>query len=293
MDINNSIARRQELIRSALDRAVPETTLPEDILQRAMRYSLLSEGKRIRPILTLEFCCICGGTEQQALPFACAVEMVHAYSLIHDDLPCMDNSDTRRGIPTSHKVFGESTALLAGDALLTAAFETVLDARQYLGSEKAALAALTLSRAAGDKGMVFGQVLDLLGERRRLSVSELELMNAQKTGALIEAACVLGVIAAGGMQREHTLAREYARSLGLAFQIRDDMLDAEGSASEMGKPAGSDSVNRKSTFASLLGRRECARLVQEYTNAAIAAAGQLDNGEFLAGFAAELSLRAK
>lgn len=293
MSFDEHLARRLELIQSALDSAIPEPCPQDDILIRSMRYSLLSGGKRIRPVLTLEFCSVCGGDEQQALPLACAVEMVHAYSLIHDDLPCMDNSDMRRSMPTNHMIFGESIALLAGDALLTAAFETAANTRKSLGAEKAALAVMTLARAAGYRGMVSGQVLDLLGEKRRLSARELELMHAKKTGALIEAACVLGVIAAGGTQKEHRLAREYARSLGLAFQIRDDMLDEEGSSSVLGKPAGSDAENSKSTFASLLGLRECARLVAEYSEAAISTAGQLEHGEFLAWLAGELSSRAK
>ena len=207
-----------------------QTLFAEDAPQKqlfdAMRYSLLAGGKRIRPILVLEFCRICGGETEKALPFAAAIEMVHTYSLIHDDLPCMDNDDYRRGRLTNHKVFGEANAVLAGDALLTAAFGQL--ARAELPAERIGKAVALLSQRAGECGMVGGQVLDLAGEQLVLTEEEIYNVHRLKTGALISAACQLGVIAAGGTQEQLDASDRYAEALGLAFQTRDDMLDVLG-----------------------------------------------------------------
>ena len=237
-------------------------------LYDAMEYSLLAGGKRIRPVLALESCRMCGGQTEQALPMACAVEMVHTYSLIHDDLPCMDDDDLRRGQPTNHKVYGEATSVLAGDALLTAAFETIAEHGTALGAEQALAISACLGRAAGARGMVGGQALDMAGEGHSLSLSELEELQRLKTGALIAAATEIGCIAAGGGERERTAVRRYAQLLGLAFQIRDDMLDVEGDESKLGKPIGSDAANEKVTFVSLKGMEACEKLVNEKTEAA-------------------------
>lgn len=200
-----------------------QTDEKAEVLHEAMRYSAMGGGKRIRPTLVLEFSRLYGGEDRAALPFACALEMIHTYSLIHDDLPCMDNDDLRRGQPTNHRRYGEATALLAGDALLTYAFE-VASANRYTDAATSLRAVQILSAAAGPFGMVGGQQIDLLGERSRLDYETLLEMNRRKTGCLIEAACCLGCLAAG--QKDHRAALAYARAVGLAFQIEDDILDA-------------------------------------------------------------------
>ena len=244
-------------------------------LQEAMEYSLMAGGKRIRPVLTLETCRLCGGAPEAALPFACAVEMVHTYSLIHDDLPAMDNDDLRRGLPTNHVVYGEATAILAGDALLTAAFEQLT--RTDLSAERIVEAVRCLSQAAGSAGMAGGQALDMAGGGRALGREELELLQSLKTGALLSAAAELGCIAAGGTAGQRAQVRAYAQALGQAFQIRDDMLDVTSSEEELGKPVGSDQVNGKSTFVTALGLDGCAMRIEQLTQQGI---------EALSGFAA-------
>lgn len=249
---------------------------PGDGLQAAMRYSLLAGGKRIRPILAMKFCEAAGGAMEEALDFGCGVEMLHTYSLIHDDLPCMDNDDLRRGRPTNHKVYGECVATLAGDALQAAAFRTVLSAEgpwQEKGSFAPAVAAKILAEAAGEQGMCGGQYFDTIGDGKVLhTAEELTVINDKKTGALLRAACMMGVAASSGHrvveERCFEAARVYATNVGLAFQIRDDMLDVIGSAEEFGKPIGSDASNRKSTYVTLLGLEECERRVLAYTERA-------------------------
>ena len=241
-----------------------------------MRYSLLAGGKRIRPILAMKFCEAAGGAMEEALDFGCGVEMLHTYSLIHDDLPCMDNDDLRRGRPTNHKVYGECVATLAGDALQAAAFQTVLSAEgpwQEKGSFAPAVAAKILAEAAGEQGMCGGQYFDTIGDGKVLhTAEELTVINNKKTGALLRAACMMGVAASSGHrvveERCFEAARVYATNVGLAFQIRDDMLDVIGSAEEFGKPIGSDASNRKSTYVTLLGLEECERRVLAYTERA-------------------------
>lgn len=229
----------------------------------SMRYSLVAGGKRIRPVLTLQTCKMCGGDPAKALPFACAVEMIHTYSLIHDDLPAMDNSDLRRGRATNHKVFGEATAILAGDGLLTAAFEVLT--RAELSAQQITDAVRCLAKAAGPEGMVGGQALDMAGEGRSLSLHELELLQSLKTGALISAAVELGAIAANAPLSEQEAAGTYAMNIGRAFQVRDDILDVISDKENMGKPTGSDQVNEKSTFVSVLGLERCQNLVCDLT----------------------------
>ena len=249
---------------------------PGDGLQAAMRYSLLAGGKRIRPILAMKFCEAAGGAMEEALDFGCGVEMLHTYSLIHDDLPCMDNDDLRRGRPTNHKVYGECVATLAGDALQAAAFQTVLSAEgpwQEKGSFAPAVAAKILAEAADEQGMCGGQYFDTIGDGKVLhTAEELTVINNKKTGALLRAACMMGVAASSGHrvveERCFEAARVYATNVGLAFQIRDDMLDVIGCAEEFGKPIGSDASNRKSTYVTLLGLEECERRVLAYTERA-------------------------
>jgi len=238
---------------------------PQKGILEAMRYSLLAGGKRIRPILTLKFCEAACGSMEPALAYACAVEMLHTYSLIHDDLPCMDDDDLRRGKPTNHKVFGEWSAVLAGDALQAAAFEAVLAAKNPPESRAAAAAAL--AGAAGPRGICGGQYLDMAGEGGRLTEREVTTVHTMKTAALLRAACVMGLLAAPGAATDAGLraAGAYADALGLAFQIRDDMLDVLSSAEAMGKSVGSDAGRGKTTFATLLGAEGCRKRVAEKT----------------------------
>ena len=239
---------------------------PQKLLFDAIEYSLLAGGKRLRPIFAYEFCRMTGGNWENAVHFAAAIEMIHTYSLIHDDLPCMDNDDFRRGKPTNHKVYGEAIAVLAGDALLTDAFSEA--AKTQLGdSSRLAYAIGLLSHCAGSYGMVGGQVLDILSEQRQCNEQEIINIQSRKTGALIKAACVLGVVAANGTQAQIEAADAFAENLGLAFQIRDDMLDVIGNAQELGKATGADSG--KNTFVQLYGIEKCEELVKQYTDAAI------------------------
>ena len=238
---------------------------PQKQLFEAMRYSLLAGGKRLRPIFVLDFCHMCGGDWHKALPFAAALEMVHTYSLIHDDLPCMDNDDFRRGKLTNHKVYGEAMAVLAGDALLTAAFKQIAIAE--LDAEVRIQATAFLSDCAGELGMVGGQVLDIQSESRQCTKQEVIDIQSRKTGALIKAACMLGVLAGQGSDEQKNAAVTFAEHLGLAFQIRDDMLDVIGNAAELGKATGMDAG--KNTFVQLYGIDKCDELVKEHTNKAL------------------------
>lgn len=240
---------------------------PQKILFDSMKYSLLAGGKRLRPIFAFEFCRLCGEDWKTSAPFAGAIEMIHTYSLIHDDLPCMDNDDYRRGRLTNHKVYGEAMAVLAGDALLTDAFALASTA-QLPNPADMALAIGVLSENAGSLGMVGGQVLDILSEERECSEQEVLDIQSRKTGALINAACVLGAIAGGAGEEQINAAAGFAGCLGLAFQIRDDMLDVIGDAGELGKAVGHDAG--KNTFVRLYGLEKCEKLVQKYTNEAIA-----------------------
>ncbi len=258
-------------------------------LIEAMNYSLLAGGKRLRPVLTLAVCEMCDGRAEQVLPFACGVEMVHTYSLIHDDLPCMDDDDLRRGKPTSHKVFGEAMAVLAGDALLTGAFESLSQAE--LPPEQVVQAVQCLASCAGCAGMVGGQVLDMDGEGHALSRQELETLQSLKTGALIQAAAELGCIGAGGSQAQRQAVAHYAQCLGRAFQIQDDILDVVSTSEALGKPVGSDVANDKSTFVGLLGLEECRALVQQLTQEAVEALAMFPNRECLVTIAQQMAQR--
>ena len=233
-------------------------------LAEAMRYSLLAGGKRIRPLLVLEFCRIAGGDIEKALPVACAIEMLHTYSLIHDDLPCMDNDELRRGKPTNHMVYGECTATLAGDALQAEAFGTIL--RCDLPPAVKANCAEILAGAVGLDGMCGGQFLDMSWEGRTLTEQELSEINSRKTGALLVAACQMGVAAAGGSELMLAAAGHYGSAIGMAFQIRDDMLDVLSTAEKLGKPIGSDLEENKNTYMVLMGREGCEKTIAKLTD---------------------------
>lgn len=252
-----------DLINNSLAEYMPES---EDVVSRAMKYSVEIGGKRIRPSLLLSFCELCGGDINKALPFACALEMIHTYSLIHDDLPCMDNDDFRRGKPSCHKVFGYEYALLAGDALLTLAFETALKAE--LSAETVLKATKELAVASGWAGMVGGQVIDLQNEGKKVEVKDIEKMDKLKTGELIRVACVIGCLVAGADDKLE-YAAEFAESIGLSFQIVDDILDVTSDTQTLGKPVGSDEENKKCTYVSLLGLENSRQLVSELTQKAL------------------------
>lgn len=245
----------------------------------AMKYSLINGGKRIRPVLALEFARACGGTRNECLPLACALEYVHTYSLIHDDLPCMDNDDLRRGKPSCHKQFDEATALLAGDALLTHAFEIISEAE--LSDDKKVMAVSLLAQNSGVSGMIGGQVIDLLFEKGNPNLKELLTVYKLKTGALISAACLLGCISAGADSRQMAAASKFAYSLGIAFQIQDDILDITGDEKKLGKPVGSDATNSKKTYATIAGLTKAQQDVKKLTDNAISQLDAFEDAEFI------------
>jgi len=261
---------------------------PYSRLQEAMRYSLLAGGKRVRPILTLAFCEQLGGDRQKALPLGCALELVHTYSLIHDDLPCMDDDDLRRGRPTCHRAYGEAMAVLAGDALQAEAFRLIA-AAPGLTAQQSLEAVRILADACGGDGMVAGQVLDM--EQAETDETGLRRLCGLKTGAMIQAAAELGCVAADAPPQARRMAADYGAHIGLAFQIRDDMLDVTASEAEFGKPTGSDQRGNKRTFASLLGLAACERLVAEETRLAKDALVAFPNGGFLHELADRLADR--
>ena len=264
-------------INSALKEYLPAA---DDVVSQAMRYSVENGGKRIRPALLLEFCRVCGGDYKKAVPFACALEMIHTYSLIHDDLPCMDNDDFRRGKPSCHIAFGEEYALLAGDALLTLAFETAM--KSNLSAEITVKAAKELAKAAGVMGMVGGQVLDLQNEGKKVGVSDLQKTDELKTGELIRAACVLGCVCAGADDKKIAAAEKYAHDIGIAFQIVDDILDVTSTAEELGKTPGKDEEQGKLTHVTVYGMEAAREMAEKESVAAKEAlAGLLAADDFL------------
>ena len=289
MNLEQRCAEYREYLESYLRNFYAQFhEMPQKPLLDAMEYSLFAGGKRLRPIFTFEFCRMTGGDWKKAAPFAAAVEMIHTYSLIHDDLPAMDNDDLRRGQPTNHKVFGEGMAILAGDALLTDAF-SVASFTELPNPGQMGYAISVLAQCAGSLGMVGGQALDILSQDRMLTEQEVTDIQTRKTGALINAACVLGVIAAGGTEEQIQAAGLFAAALGLAFQIRDDMLDVIGSQEEMGKDVGNDS--EKNTFVRLYGLEKCEALVEKYTRFAVSRLDAFEQHDFIAELAVSLTDR--
>lgn len=262
---------------------------PQQALFESMRYSLLAGGKRLRPVFVYDFCKMCGGDWKKATPYAAAVEMIHTYSLIHDDLPCMDNDDYRRGRLTNHKVYGEATAILAGDALLTAAFSFI--SKASFDAENRIKAVEVLADCAGELGMVGGQVLDMQSENRECTKQEVLDIQIRKTGALIRAACVLGVLAGSGSAEQLHSAVKFSDNLGLAFQIRDDMLDVIGNAAVLGKAVGVD--GNKNTFVHLYGLEKCDEMVKNHTKQAIMSLSCFENTDFMKTLANQLTARTK
>ena len=260
---------------------------PQEKLFQAMDYSLLAGGKRLRPFLVYQFCAACGGRAEDADPAALAIELIHTYSLIHDDLPAMDNDDYRRGRLTNHKVYGVAMAILAGDGLLTDAFSVI--ASSELPPERIAACVRVLSQNAGPWGMVGGQVLDILSEERELTEQEVLDIQTRKTGALIRAACEMGVICAGGSTEQLLAARRFAESVGLAFQIRDDVLDVIGDAEKLGKATGMDA--KKNTFVRLYGLEACEKRIEFETENACMALNCFTHPELLREIACFLASR--
>lgn len=268
--MKNRLKEDIEIINKALTAAMAHDQNPQQKIYEAMEYSLYAGGKRLRPVLMLETAKMCGGNTETVLPFACAMEMIHTYSLIHDDLPAMDNDDLRRGKPTNHKKFGEAMAILAGDALLNKAFETALSAK----SENPSLilrAMAMLANSSGTEGMIGGQVVDIESEGKQIDVSELRYLHLLKTGAIIRSSCTIGAVLSGASEEEIKAVDEFASSLGVAFQIRDDILDCIGTEEELGKPIGSDAEEGKNTYVSLFGLDKSIELVAEYSQKAVKA----------------------
>jgi geranylgeranyl diphosphate synthase, type II len=269
LNLKAYLEERRGLVNRALEAYLPQVRGPAFRVTQAMHYSLFVGGKRLRPILCLAAAEAVGGDAGETLPVACALEMIHTYSLIHDDLPAMDDDDLRRGQPTCHKQFDEATAILAGDGLLTEAFRTMAAASsQYEGRERVLLDVINLvAAAAGYQGMVGGQMLDLLAEGRKVSLKELETIHRHKTGALLTAAVRAGALMGGGNRAEVASLTVYGEKFGLAFQVTDDLLDVEGETAEMGKAAGMDEKRQKATYPAVLGleatREWARRLVAE------------------------------
>ncbi len=281
VDIKNKLVEASECTDKALQTFFAEHN--KTTLYKSMEYSTMCGGKRIRPFLALEFCKLLSGSADKAMPFACAIEMIHTFSLIHDDLPCMDNDDMRRGKPTNHKVFGEAPALLAGDSLIFSAFECAMGAN--LDSESKLKAVNELAIASGADGMCEGQMIDIENEGKKLSFEELLNLHAHKTGALIRVAAKLGVIAAGGDDKALKAADTYGAGIGLAFQIIDDILDKYGSAEELGKPVGSDDKNEKTTFLSFMSAEDAKVYAKEVTDKACEAIKDYHGSETLLALA--------
>lgn len=280
----------KQLVEQALEsRFADMPPMPQQKLIDAMKYSLLAGGKRLRPVLVLAFCEAMGKSANDALDVSCAVEMLHTYSLIHDDLPCMDDDDLRRGRPTNHKVFGECTAVLAGDALQAEAFGAIL--RSPLPAQIRVLCAEALSDAAGIDGICGGQQLDMQWQGRALSEQELRILQSGKTASLIICACRMGAIIGEADEQQLETACTYGACIGSAFQIRDDMLDELSSAEEMGKTVGSDRRAGKTTYMSLFGREKCEEMIERLTEHARKAAQSLPQGERLAEIADMLCRR--
>lgn len=282
------VSLTEERLRTLCDRFLPE----QAEISRAARYSLLGGGKRVRAILVLAACELAGGDLSAAADYAAALEMLHCYSLIHDDLPCMDNDDFRRGRPSCHRQYSESTALLAADALVTAAFEVIANAS--LSAESRVQAAAILARGAGARGMLYGQELDKHFEHNRASVEELLSLHRHKTGALILAGVQLGCAAAGASESLREPLETYAREIGLVFQIVDDILDVTSSTETLGKPVGSDAENDKTTFVTLYGLDGAQEMAKQHNDSALAALAPLgEKADFLRNLAQNLLVRNK
>lgn len=278
-EFDNILKNDIRKVENSLLSYLPDAKDGQYQVAEAMKYSLINGGKRIRPVLALEFARACGGLRDDCLPLACALEYIHTYSLIHDDLPCMDNDDLRRGKPSCHKQFDEATALLAGDALLTHAFEIVSEAD--LSDDKKVMATSLLAQNSGVTGMIGGQVIDILFEKGNPTLKDLLTVYKLKTGALISAACLMGCISAGADSNQLAAASKFAYSLGIAFQIQDDILDITGDEKKLGKPVGSDAENSKTTYATVAGMDKAKQDVKRLTENAVKQLAYFENSEFI------------
>lgn len=285
MDVKEILADYAEMTERALDRYLPERECLQKNVILAARHSLTAGGKRIRPALVMEFCRVCGGEPEYALPVACAVEMMHTFSLIHDDLPCMDNDDMRRGRPSCHKAFGEAAALLAGDALAVMPSQIIAQAaaERKMSADAAVKIIALLNERAGIMGMIGGQVIDTENEGNRLPENILLEMYRMKTGALLEFCCRAGCIAAGAGADKQLAAGTYALKMGLAFQIIDDILDVTADEKLLGKPVGSDLASGKYTYVTCVGIEKARQEARRLTNEAIELLDEFEDNEFLTG----------
>ena len=288
MEFTARLKRYQHIVNKFLEECINENDLIEKSIYSAMRYSLLAGGKRLRPVLFLAVCDMLGGDLEEVLPFACAIEMIHTYSLIHDDLPAMDNDDYRRGKPTNHKVYGEAIAILAGDGLLNMAYELMLDSTSsnLNNIENKVKAMAYIAKSSGVRGMIGGQVVDIESENTEVSIETLEYMHRNKTGALIKAPIISAAIICNASEKDIQCLESYAEGIGLAFQIKDDILDVEGNIEKLGKKVGSDALNKKTTYVSLYGLEKSKQMLMQITEEAVKS---LDNFGSKAAFLKELA----
>ncbi len=285
-DFNKLLNSKIDAIEGHLNRFLPSEEDYPEIIYKAMRYSVFAGGKRLRPLLLLECCDAFGGREEEAAPFACAIEMIHTYSLIHDDLPAMDNDDYRRGRLTSHKAFGEDIAILAGDALLSEAFEIMARACVLGGDIRFVRAMEAIAAAAGTRGMLGGQVVDVTSEGKKIDLKTLQFIHKNKTAAMIQGAMKAGAILGGAMKDEVNRLYDAGEKIGVAFQIQDDILDVTSSASVLGKPVFSDEKNQKVTYVTMFGVEESEKLVKKLSDEAI---GILESFGARSGFLVSLT----
>jgi geranylgeranyl diphosphate synthase type II len=288
MELKDYLNNRSALVDQALEKWLPDGERMPKSLHQSMRYSVFAGGKRLRPILMIAACEAVGGSAQDVLHAACALEMIHTYSLVHDDLPAMDDDDFRRGRPTNHKVYGEATAILAGDALLTEAFRLLADAEanSKVSAEKALKVIEIVARYAGSQGMVGGQVVDMESEGKEIDFPTLEYIHTHKTGGLILTSVQVGALLGGGDAEQLAALTRFGGAAGLAFQIADDILDVVGEQSELGKDVGSDQERGKATYPALLGVSEARERANELCNIAFEALAPLgENAEILQGLA--------
>lgn len=278
MNFKDEIIKYKEIIDKRLDKLVELRDIPQRLILESMRYSLLAGGKRLRPILCIKACELFGGNVNQVLDFACAIEMIHTYSLIHDDLPSMDDDNYRRGKLTNHRVYGEAIAILAGDALLNLAYETFIDTIiKNNNSSKFAKAFKEISTSSGINGMIGGQVLDIINENKLIDLQTLDLIHNYKTSSLLEASLVAGALIGGASDFEVNSLRTYGKKIGLSFQIRDDILDVIGEQEKIGKDIGSDEENNKCTYVTLFGLEKSIELCEKLSEEAINQIKKFDN----------------
>jgi geranylgeranyl diphosphate synthase type II len=297
MDIKIELKRKQEYIDKALNQFLPQSSSHQSIIFESMRYSVFAGGKRLRPILMLAACEFVNGSIEKALPFACAIELIHTYSLIHDDLPAMDNDDYRRGKPTNHKVYGDGIAILTGDGLLNYAFELMLDTvvqsdNNITYYKNQILAIQEIASAAGIYGMIGGQIVDLISENKKIDSEILEFIHQKKTAAMIIASIKAGALLGNGSDKEIYCLTEYAKNIGLGFQIKDDILDIRGDEKKLGKKIGSDLKNQKATYPALFGLDSSIKKVNEFFKKSISAIESYGKkAQFLIGLAEHLTKR--